>query len=170
MTSDTIVQWVSSLTASPLGQLFILYLCSALVSMLLGRRSQIDAWAEAHPRLAALLKATRALGLDPWMFVQALSLAFRKRLPDALRPPEAPSKSSVRPPPLTLLALCLAALLVGCAATPEKPPCDAATLAGIVAECTVRVEQCAANGVLEADCEALTECDRRLLERAEVCS
>ena len=30
----------------------------------------------------------RGMGLDPWLLVQALSLALRGRLPEAMRPPE----------------------------------------------------------------------------------
>jgi hypothetical protein len=57
------------------------YLAFGLVSLLLAKRSQIDAWAESNPRLAGTLKLLRALGLDPWMALQSLSLIVRGKLP-----------------------------------------------------------------------------------------
>lgn len=64
----------------------------------------------------------------------------------------------------------VALVLVGCgAAAPVAPPCDQATLIGIVTECTIRSEECASKGVPEGECAALAECDQRLDKRAEVC-
>lgn len=57
------------------------YLAFGLVSLALANRSQIDAWAEKHPRVAGALKLVRALGFDPWLLVQGLSLLIRKKLP-----------------------------------------------------------------------------------------
>lgn len=60
--------------------------------------------------------------------------------------------------------------LQACAAKPEGPPCDAATLAGIVAQCSARVElECASQGVPEAECAALKECDAMIDQRTEAC-
>lgn len=56
-----------------------------LLNLLLGYRSQIDAWCEAHPILAAPLKALRGAGPDPWLIVQAANLAVKKKLPEAIR-------------------------------------------------------------------------------------
>jgi hypothetical protein len=71
-----------------------------------------------------------------------------------------------------LVGLALALLLTSCVpAAPPSPPCDPSTLAGIVAECTTRVEiECASRGVIESECQALKDCDRRLDERSEKCS
>ncbi len=52
-----------------------------LVNLALGYRSQFDGWAEKNPRAAAILKAFRATGIDPWMLLQSLSLALKKKLP-----------------------------------------------------------------------------------------
>jgi hypothetical protein len=57
------------------------YLAFGLVSLVLARRSQIDAWAESRPRVAGVLKLVRGLGLDPWLVVQSASLIVRGKLP-----------------------------------------------------------------------------------------
>jgi len=68
-------------------------------------------------------------------------------------------------------ALLLLAFVACAPAAPEKPPCDAATLAGIVAECATRVElECASKGVIEAECQALKDCDARIDARTKECS
>ena len=54
---------------------------TGLLNLLLSERSRVDAWAEAHPRVAAVLKLLRGLGLDPWHLVAAASLFFTKKLP-----------------------------------------------------------------------------------------
>lgn len=68
-------------------------IATGALNLLLARRSQVDAWAESRPRIAAILKLLRAIGFDPWMVVQALSLFFLKRLPAASRDP------ALAPPP-----------------------------------------------------------------------
>lgn len=65
-----------------------IWLAATALLNLLAHRSQVDAWCERRPRLAAVLKVMRGMGLDPWLLVQALSLALRGRLPAALRTPE----------------------------------------------------------------------------------
>lgn len=52
---------------------------------LLAHRSQVDAWCEARPRLAAFLKFARGIGFDPWLLVQGSCLALKGRLPERLR-------------------------------------------------------------------------------------
>lgn len=126
------------------------YLALGVISLLLSRRSQVDAWAEQNPRIAGVMKALRALGLDPWMFVQSLSLIVRKKLPE---------KPSTSPKPTTgaaalVLALALAPGMVSCASGPTKPVCAPEQLAKIevafVAEAT---EACAGKTI--DTCEAL---------------
>lgn len=56
---------------------------TGLFNLLLGHKSQVEAWAESNPGLAAVLKFTRAIGLDPWGIIAALSLTFQKKLPEA---------------------------------------------------------------------------------------
>lgn len=58
-----------------------------LLNLLLTQRSRIDAWAEAHPKRAAVMKAMRGLGWDPWHLVAAATLWVKRRLPDGTRPP-----------------------------------------------------------------------------------
>lgn len=79
------------------------YAALGVISLLVARKSQIDAWAESKPRLAALLKAMRALGLDPWMLLQALSLLFRKRLPATSRDPSLPLPPTAPPASTTVV-------------------------------------------------------------------
>lgn len=54
---------------------------TGIFNLIFARKSQIEAWAESRPRLAALLKMTRSLGFDPWNALSALSLFFAKKLP-----------------------------------------------------------------------------------------
>lgn len=98
-------QFLDYLSAHP----WILWLAFGLLSLVLSKRSQVDAWAEAHPRVAGVLKLLRSVGLDPWMLLQSLSLLIRGRLPD---PPQ-PKATSKRPPPLVLLVLSVG--LLSCA-------------------------------------------------------
>lgn len=79
--------------------LFLWPVLSCLLNLVLAKRSRIDAWAESRPNLAAVLKLMRGLGVDPWMIVQAFTLAVHKRLPLAQTAPEAQAKRSMRPPP-----------------------------------------------------------------------
>lgn len=57
---------------------------SFVINLLFAKRSQLDHWAEANPRIAALLKLMRAVGIDPWMMLQAASLFVRGRLPPGM--------------------------------------------------------------------------------------
>jgi hypothetical protein len=116
---------------------FIAYqLIAFILNLVLGYRSQVNAWAESKPRLASALKLLRATGIDPWMLLQSLSLAVRKRLPAAVRvdggavklegtaPENENDTEQTRvqriPPVLCLLALL--ALLPGCAAFQSAKP------------------------------------------------
>jgi hypothetical protein len=90
----------------------ILYLA---IQMVLTRKSQIDAWCEANPKRASLMKAIRSLCPDPWMMLQALALLFRGRLPagymqlfldnnkpESIRTADGDKRiDTVRPPPTT---------------------------------------------------------------------
>ena len=46
-----------------------------------GRRSQIDSWCEARPKVAGVMKLLRAVLPDPWLLVQGLTLLVKGRLP-----------------------------------------------------------------------------------------
>jgi hypothetical protein len=131
---DTITNWLTSLTSSTLGQFAILYVASALLSLLLGRRSQVDAWAEKHPRIAAALKLMRAVGLDPWLALQSLSLAVKGRLP---KPPADQDDDDKTPPdggkPVHVFLTLVALAFVGCSAAQEPEACSEAQLAKLEA-------------------------------------
>lgn len=59
--------------------------------------------------------------------------------------------------------------LLGCGSAQPAPPCDAASLAAITAECSALAYQCGKDGVPENECAAIADCDARLDERAEQC-
>jgi hypothetical protein len=59
-------------------------LATALVN-LVAHKSQVDSWCEKRPKLAAVLKLFRAVGFDPWLLVQSLSLFVKGKLPEKLR-------------------------------------------------------------------------------------
>lgn len=62
------------------------YLALGLLSLVLAKRSQFDAWANAHPRVAGGMKLLRGLGIDPFLLLQGLSLLIRGRLPAPPKP------------------------------------------------------------------------------------
>lgn len=55
---------------------------TGILNLVLARKSQVEAWSEAHPKLAAGAKLLRAIGLDPWQIIASLSLFFRSKLPE----------------------------------------------------------------------------------------
>lgn len=44
---------------------------STLLAALSGRRTQVDTWVAARPKLALLVRVSRAVGFDPWLIVKA---------------------------------------------------------------------------------------------------
>lgn len=104
------MQFLDYLSAHP----WSLWLLAGALSLLLARRSQVDAWVEMHPRIGGVLKLLRGFGIDPWLLVQGLSLLVRGRLPD---PP--PVKSTRKLPPLVVIVL--TSMLVGCASAKPIP-------------------------------------------------
>ncbi len=95
--------WIALKFALPIILWWLLATC--LVN-LVARRSQVDAWCEKRPRIAAVLKICRAFGFDPWLLIQGLSLIVIGKLPAKLR--------ETIP---VLIVAALAALLSGCAGT-----------------------------------------------------
>lgn len=65
--------------------ILIFMAASGALNLLLSRKSQIDAWCNRRPYLAASLKLLRGAGFDPWAIVQAATLATKKRLPLAMQ-------------------------------------------------------------------------------------
>lgn len=98
---------------------------TGIANLLLSKKSQVELWAEANPRLAAVMKLLRAVGLDPWQIISAISLWATKKLPDAQRSeglkeadpkiPKPPSTPSGMGPMGGMLALCLCLSLASCA-------------------------------------------------------
>jgi hypothetical protein len=105
-------QLLDYVTAHP----WLLWLVAGVLSLVLSRRSQIDAYAEMHPRVAGIMKLLRSLGLDPWMLLQSLSLIVRGRLPE---PP--PVKSTRKLPPLVVIGLLCFVLALAQACANWKP-------------------------------------------------
>lgn len=151
-----------------------LYLALGVLNALIAKRSQIDAWAEANPRAAALLKMMRALGFDPWLAVQSLTLALKGRLPLALKsPPEVepvtkdPPVPFPPPPPVgpaILLLLLVALSQQACSAARQQEACSEANMAALVAKCRFRVEtEC--GDIPDEECPAIRECDAEVDRR-----
>jgi hypothetical protein len=170
-----IEQLFALLPSSTLGQIVALYLLSSLLSLLIARKSQVDAWAESRPRLAAALKLLRSLGLDPWMALQALSLAAHRRLP---APPavqvEKPKPKISTPPPFTVVLLVAALpLLPSCASAASGERCTAeqltqGELAAVVIECAARRAQACPDAGEEEPCPGVDEeCDARIDARCK---
>lgn len=93
-------------------------LALGVINFLLSRRSQVDAWCNANPRLAGVMKLLRFAGVDPWMGVQALSLIVRGKLPDNV---ERRIDMIIPPPPLIVLAMLCAFGAQACGAAQQVP-------------------------------------------------
>lgn len=126
----------------------------------------------------AIVVAVGALGFAmrgalPKKVYDRLPPAAKQDLKAARQGKEDDDKTPPRSGHPPVIGLCFVALvlLVACPSSPPLgPPCDQATLAGIVAECSLRVEtECASKDVPEHECQALMECDKRLDARAEMC-
>lgn len=87
---------------------------STLLSLAIAERSRVDAWAERHPRLAAVLKILRGLGVDPWHLIAAASLLVSKRLPEQSQ--RVASLPKIPP----AMMLCLAVLLLSGCMSPHE--------------------------------------------------
>jgi hypothetical protein len=106
------------------------YLGLGLLTALIARKSQVDAWAEMNPRLAGVLKILRGVSLDPLIIRQGLSLIFLGRLPAK------PEVKKVTPPTLWLLVLALAACSSGNRSTEIKTAIDGARAACLIYNAT----------------------------------
>lgn len=189
-------QALSTLSPAALAGLIVAYLLAAsrIAGPLAPLWPRLPApWPQLAPSIMALLPqvADAFEDVNTWQsFAVSVATAIGLVLPGIMpKPPEDPptggdpkpgpwddikADTDKTPPSLPgahrFIAIgWMTALLVGCSSAPLGPPCDQATLAGIVAECTLRSEECASKGVPEAECAALAECDRRLDQRAEVC-
>ena len=133
---------------------------TGIFNLIFARKSQIEAWAESRPRLAALLKLSRSLGFDPWNAISALSLFFAKKLPDVQKSDSPIAKAEQRKadakrladepvsivPPGTPLLVLLVAGLLGLsqqACNRDARPCSAEDLTS--GPLAAHNAQCAAN-------------------------
>lgn len=125
---DPVTSWLTSLPIPIWG----VWLLTGLLVLLLTKKSQVDEWAQEHPRIAGLMKTLRGIGLDPWIIAQGLCLIFLGRLPNWVQSAAEPVVKPPKPP--VALMLVLALLLLRCSSAPVKPPCDEAKLGAIDAE------------------------------------
>lgn len=122
---------------------------TGIFNLIFARKSQIEAWAESKPRVAAILKLSRALGFDPWNVLSGLSLLFKSKLPEIQKSDSAIAKveqrkadekrlgpTSLVPPVLVLM---LFAGLSQQACDPRKPPCDESRLQAVDRRYAARV-------------------------------
>lgn len=151
--------------AMPIAQMAALYVLLGVLNLLLGRKSQIDAWVETHPRVAAALKLLRSLGFDPWLLRDAASLAVQKRLP-VRADVEIP-----RPPKVPTLPLVMFLLLFATACSSSTPTPSAECLS-TYSRCRVSIDDAcpkvwnAQLGTWSAvpDCRVLMSCKAEVLE------
>jgi hypothetical protein len=61
----------------------VLLIAYLLLHFVYGRRSQIDTWCNAQPRVAGIMKLVRALFPDWWTFIQGIALVVLGRLPQS---------------------------------------------------------------------------------------
>jgi hypothetical protein len=108
---DQVTAWIA---ARPL---WFCYLLFGVLALLLARKSQVDAWVEAHPRIGGIMKALRGAGLDPWLIVQGICLIVLGRLP---KKPVIDTK----PKPPSALALLLLSLGLALSVATLQPACS----------------------------------------------
>jgi hypothetical protein len=150
-------------------------LLTGLLNLIFSKKTQINAWCEANPRLAAIGKLMRAVGFDPhglWAFV---TLFVTKKLPQIqladspaakaeelkaelkrLADPDATSRIG---PLAVLLFLAVAVHEQGCATPlPIQPDvCSKVSLATIIAGCDTRAKECTPG---DTSCPVYLECKK----------
>jgi hypothetical protein len=72
------------------------WLLTGTINLAFCYKSQIEAYVVANPRRAAIMKALRSYGFDPWNALASLQLLVAKKLPDAQRAGSAVAKSEQR--------------------------------------------------------------------------
>lgn len=158
-------------------------LLTGVLNLIFSRKTQIEEWCAANPRLAAFGMFLRSVGFDPhnlWAFatlfitkkLPAIKLADSAVVQEEVRKIEAKKSADdtvrIIPPLGVLLFLGLCVHQQACSSTPApKAPCDPLTLAQITAFCSAEAYACGKAGKTEAECTA--ECDAKLDARAEEC-
>lgn len=149
---------------------------TGLLNLLLSERSRVDAWAESNPRLAAMLKLLRGIGLDPWHLVAAASLLFKGQLPPGTGGDSKPVGAVEAPPlsarprggmdaemtslqrrrrlPRLVLGLGFALLLLVACTSVTRLPCSEAKLRAIDARYVERVLASCADAPSKEACPA----------------
>lgn len=156
-------------------------LLTGVLNLIFSKKTQIEAWCAANPRLAAVGMLMRSIGFDPHNLWAFLTLLIAKKLP-AIKLADSPVvKAEVRkieekkreatdeivslvPPGGPLLALLFLALSVhqqGCAAPLPIAPdvCSKVSLATIVAGCDARAKECEPG---DTTCPLYIECRRAI--------
>lgn len=154
---------------------------TGLLNLIFSRKTQIEAWCAANPRLAAVGMFMRSIGFDPhnlWAFV---TLLVAKKLPAIKIADSDVVKAEVRKldakataddtvrivPPGSLLVLLfglgIAVHQQGCSAPIPITPdvCSKVSLATIVAGCDARAKECEPG---DTTCPLYLECKRAINE------
>jgi hypothetical protein len=144
-------------------------LLTGIFNAIFAHKSAINSWAETNPRLAGVLKITRALGLDPMHLWAAGALIVKGRLPKVQTDPPEDADDTVHfGPPGPLLVLLLVAFAwpsEACSSVPlTTKRCDFQNpeYSAHVALCRKRIEaDCLLNedATPRVDCPALVECE-----------
>lgn len=90
---------------------------TGVFNLVFSKKSQIDEWCEANPRLAFVAKFMRGAGLDPWAIAQSAVLLVLKSLPSYQKQSLADVTTKISKPPflpLISFLLCFGAILVFC--------------------------------------------------------
>lgn len=132
-------------------------LITGIFNAIFAHKSQINAWAEANPRLAGLLKITRAIGLDPAHLWAAGALIVKGRLPKVQTEPvdDKLDDTTHFGPVALLLFLGLSVHQQGCASKPL--PCDESKLRAIDAAYLIEVGKHCLQYSSAAECPDLPE-------------
>lgn len=143
--------------------LLVLAACiTGLWNLAVAKRTQIDEWSEANPRIAGALKIVRGFGFDPWTIYQGIVLIALGRLPAYTKQTLAQvSKPNPKPPilPIIMVGLLLGLLVWFCGCVRETvPPCDYQQLQIDKAACVLKTEQCADAGLDADTCPAVATC------------
>jgi len=160
---------------------------TGIFNLVLGRKSQIEAYATANPRLAAILKISRAMGFDPWNVISGLSLAFTKKLPEIqqadskiakLEQAKADAKkldpdSTVKVVPGGPLLMLVCAGMMGmsqqgCSGAQPSPTCTDAAYRTQLLSCGVMAADCVRDGGTDELCGAV--CNKEWDDWQERCS
>lgn len=131
-------------------------LLTGIFNAIFAHKSQINEWAAKNPRLAGVMKITRAIGLDPQHLWAAAALIVKGKLPKVQTEPVVDVDSTSRIGPLlTLVFLATAIHQQGCAA--KSLPCDESKLRAVDAEYLIEVGKQCLQYASAAECPALPE-------------